>query len=174
MFFGKIISTAVLGFTALAGIATASVVPAAAHNIEVRQVTSPVDTPGAALDIVTKFQTNVNGILPKLVDYDRAGQDTTPVFNALFQYYDETTKLLLNLPPYQSPTKEPSDVVQKVIDISNDVLNSAIAVSNILRPTRVNVAQKQILADRTNQVIKALSIIIDITIGRVRIIIIIR
>ncbi|KAG8940881.1 hypothetical protein FRC03_005035 [Tulasnella sp. 419] len=50
MFVGKIFSAAVLGFTALAGIATASVVPAPAFDVKPR---AEVNSTQAGLDIVT-------------------------------------------------------------------------------------------------------------------------
>ncbi|KAG8930291.1 hypothetical protein FRC02_004392 [Tulasnella sp. 418] len=172
MFFGKVFSTAVLGFTALAGIATASVVPAPAFDIEPRA--EVVNSTQAGLDIATKFQANVYGVLPKLVDYDRAGLDTTPVFEALFKYYDETAKAISSLPPVKATTKTPDPTSQKTIDIANETLNSVNAVVNILNPTDVNAKNAQTLAEKTSRLLPIWIIVIPTPWGPILIIIPIR
>ncbi|KAG8942511.1 hypothetical protein FRC03_003134 [Tulasnella sp. 419] len=156
MFFGKVFSAAVVGFTALAGIATASVVPAPAFDIEPR---AEVNSTQAGLDLAIKFQTNVNAILPKLVDYDRAKLDTTPVFDALLKYYDETTAAFSRLPPIKVDEKNPDPVAQKAVDVLNDSLNSVNAIVNILNPTPVNDKYAQAVVQRTEK-LKAVIIIV--------------
>ncbi|KAG8944285.1 hypothetical protein FRC03_002120 [Tulasnella sp. 419] len=172
MFFGKIFSAAVLGLTALAGITTASVVPAPAFDIEPRA--EVVNSTQAGLDIVTKFQANVYGVLPKLVDYDRAGLDTTPVFEALFKYYDETTKAISSLPPVKATTKTPDPITQKTIDIANETLNSVNAVVNILKPTDVNVKNAKALVESTNRLLPIIIIVVPTPWGPILVIIPIR
>ncbi|KAG8947540.1 hypothetical protein FRC03_001014 [Tulasnella sp. 419] len=171
MFFGKVFSAAVLGFTALAGVATASVVPAPVFDVKPRA--EAVNTTQAVLDTVTKFQTNVYEILPKLVDYDRAGLDTSPVFDALLQTYDETIEVISSLPPVKATSDVPNETEQKIIDVSNETLNSVNAVVNILNKTDVNAKYARAVADRGDKAVNALVIGIGIAIGRIRIIIII-
>ncbi|KAG8921923.1 hypothetical protein FRC02_012269 [Tulasnella sp. 418] len=170
MFLGKVFSAAVLGFSALAGIATASVAPAPAFDVKPR---AEVNSTQAGLDIVTKFQSNVFAVLPKLVDYDRAKQDTTPVFEALFKYYDETTQAIASLPPVD-PKSTPGAASEKIADITNETLNSVNAVVNILNPTDVNAKNAQRLVERTNKVVAAFPIIIPWPWPPIIIIIIIR
>ncbi|KAG8942424.1 hypothetical protein FRC03_003225 [Tulasnella sp. 419] len=155
MFLGKVFSAAVLGFTALAGITTASVVPAPAFDVKPR---AEVNSTQAGLDIVTKFQTNVYEVLPKLVDYDRAKEDTTPVFEALLRYYDETTQAIASLPPVKD-TDVP-DAAVKTVDIINETLNSVNAVVNILNPTDVNAKNARLVVEKTDKLISLCPIII--------------
>ncbi|KAG8910971.1 hypothetical protein FRC02_006883 [Tulasnella sp. 418] len=147
MFIGRIFSAAVLGFTALAGIATASVVPAPAFDVKPR---AEVNSTQAGLDIVTKFQTNVYGILPKL------GHNSS--LRSLLRYYDETAQAIASLPPVKD-TDVP-DAAVKTVDIVNETSNSVNAVVNILNPTEVNAKNARLAVEKTDKLIAAIPIVI--------------